>query len=168
MEQVKGLKPPMTYDEQIQHLQTNHGLTISDPGRAKEILKTVNYYRLSAYGIDLLDKRTDRYHDGTTLEQMYLLYLFDSRLRNIIGPVIEYIEVKFRSSIAYYLAIKYGAECYRDRSCFQPWFSGVTGRDMFEVFNEHVDAEIKKQAKKTDGCPPSAKIRWPFSYLGCC
>ena len=142
------LKIPMTYDEQILNLQVNHGLVITDCAKAKEILKTVNYYRLSAYGIDLLDKTTDRYREGTSLEQIYSLYQFDSRLRNIISPVIEYVEIKLRSHIAYHLAIKYGAECYRDRSYFHPWVSGVTGKDMFDAFNEHVDAEIKKQSKK--------------------
>lgn len=142
------LKTPKTYDEQLHNLQENHGLLITDRAEAKEILKTVNYYRLSAYGIDLLDKQTDRYREGTSLEQIYSLYQFDSRLRNIINPVIEYVEIKLRSSIAYHLAIKYGAECYRDRSFFNPWVSGVTGKDMFAVFNEHVDDEIKKQSKK--------------------
>lgn len=142
------LKPPRTYVEQIEHLQKVHGLTISDPVKAKEILQTVNYYRLSAYGIDLLDKRTDQYYPGTDIEHLYSLYLFDSRLRNMLSPVIEYVEIRFRSCIAYHLAIQYGAECYRDRSCFHSWTSGVTGQDMFDVFNEHVDKEIKKQSKK--------------------
>ncbi len=145
---IMPLKSPKTYAEQIQHLQENHGLLIEDPEKAKEILKTVNYYRLSAYGIDLLDKKTDKYQDGTSLEQIYSLYQFDSRLRNIISPVIEFVEIKLRSSIAYYLANKYGAECYRNRAFFNPWVSGVTGKDMFDNFNEHVDEEIKKQSKK--------------------
>lgn len=118
MSEIMPLKSPKTYDEQIRNLQENHGLVINDPVKAKEILKTVNYYRLSAYGIDLLDKKTDKYRDGTSLEQIYSLYQFDSKLRNIISPVIEFVEVKLRSSIAYHLAIKYGAECYRDRTFF--------------------------------------------------
>ena len=156
------LKIPMTYDEQIRNLQVNHGLVITDCAKAKEILKTVNYYRLSAYGIDLLDKTTDRYREGTSLEQIYSLYQFDSRLRNIISPVIEYVEIKLRSHIAYHLAIKYGAECYRDRSYFHPWVSGVTGKDMFDAFNEHVDAEIKKQSKKPMVVHHMQKYEGPF------
>lgn len=148
MSEIMPLKNPKTYEEQIQNLQECHGLVIGDPVKAKEILETVNYYRLSAYGIDLLDKKTDHYRDGTSLEQIYSLYQFDSRLRNTISPVIEFVEVKLRSYIVYHLAIKYGTECYRDRSFFHPWVSGVTGKDMFDYFNEHVDEEIKKQSKK--------------------
>lgn len=121
MSKIMPLKSPKTYEEQIRNLQERHGLVIDDPVKAKEILKTVNYYRLSAYGIDLLDKKTDKYRDGTSLEQIYSLYQFDSRLRNIISPVIEFVEVKLRSSIAYHLAIKYGAECYRNRAFFDPF-----------------------------------------------
>lgn len=148
MPEQMPLKAPMTYADQISRLQNAHGLIISDPVRAEEILRTVNYYRLSAYGIHLLDRQTDRYAPGTDIEQLYSLYLFDSRLRNIISPVIEFVEIKLRSCIAYHLAIQYGAECYRDRSCFQPWISGVTGKDMFDVFNDHVNEEIRKQSKK--------------------
>ena len=148
MSETMPLKSPKTYEEQIQNLQECHGLVIGDPVKAKEILETVNYYRLSAYGIDLLDKKTDHYRDGTSLEQIHSLYQFDSRLRNTISPVIEFVEIKLRSYIAYHLAIKYGTECYRDRSFFHPWVSGVTGKDMFDYFNEHVDEEIKKQSKK--------------------
>ena len=142
------LKMPQTYAEQIQNLQNKHGLVIVDYAKAETILKTVNYYRLSAYGIDLLDKQTDRYREGTSLEQIYSLYQFDSRLRNIISPVIEHVEIKMRSCIAYHLAVKYGAECYRERSFFNSWVSNVTGKDMFDTFIEHVDAEIKRQSKK--------------------
>lgn len=148
MSTICPLKSPATYDKQIDRLRDEHGLIISDVGRAKKILRSVGYYRLSAYGIDLLKEGTDRYREGTTLEKLYSLYLFDSRLRNIISPVIESIEIQFRSCIAYHLAVKYGAECYRDRQYFSSWKSGVTRKDMFDVFNEHIDDEIKKQAKK--------------------
>lgn len=145
---VKPLKPAMCYKCQIHNLVEEHGLVINDPELAKRILRTVNYYRLSGYGIGLLDKTTDRYIDGTTIEHLYSLYMFDSHLRNIINPVIEHIEVLFRTAIAYHLGIQYGAECYRDRTHFKPWISGVTGRDMFDAFNDQVNDAIRKQAKK--------------------
>lgn len=144
----KPLKTAMCYNCQVRNLSEKHGLQIDDKEHAKWILQTVNYYRLSGYGIGLLDKTTDMYLRGTTIENIYSLYQFDSRLRNILSPVIEYIEVLFRTSIAYHLAIHYGAECYRDRCNFAPWISGVTGRDMFDAFNEQVDSAITKQAKK--------------------
>lgn len=148
MSLISPLKSPKTYEEQLAHLAETHGLAVPNQAHAIEILKNVNYYRLSAYGIDLLDKSTDRYVNGTTIEDLYSLYLFDCRLRSIFYPVLEFIEIRLRSLIAYHLAIKYGEECYRDRTFFQPWRSGVTDKDMFDVFNEHANEEIKRQKSK--------------------
>ena len=47
------LKPALTYDQQIDRLIHVHNLTISTPDAAISILKRVNYYRLSGYGIGL-------------------------------------------------------------------------------------------------------------------
>lgn len=69
---LKPLKEAKSYEDQIQNLIYNHGLKIDDFDRAKEILSSVNYYRLSAYGIGL--KRCDdkeRYVDGITLDTIF-------------------------------------------------------------------------------------------------
>ena len=43
------LKEALTLDEQIERLITIHKLVITDKSSAKDILKKVNYYRLSDY-----------------------------------------------------------------------------------------------------------------------
>ncbi|MDO4563951.1 MAG: Abi family protein [Clostridia bacterium] len=143
-----ALKQPMTFDEQILHLRNNRGLLICDVDRAKKILQSVNYYRLSAYGIGLMDKAADRYHSGVTLEQIYSLYVFDSRLRNILNPVIEYIEIQLRTQIAYQLAMQYGAEGYRNPNNFNYWFNKSKQTDAYTYFCEQLDSEIQKQKRK--------------------
>ena len=83
------LKQALTYEQQVTRL-TEHNLKISSRESAIAILKKVNYYRLSAYGIGLAkpdDK--EQYIDGITLESLYRLYLFDSLLRNQLVHVIE-------------------------------------------------------------------------------
>lgn len=47
------LKPALNYEEQITKLKVDHNLKIKDEIYAMEILKKVNYYRLSGYGIVL-------------------------------------------------------------------------------------------------------------------
>lgn len=148
MDEFQPLKKALTFDEQVQHLADSHGISISNRQTAFQILQSVNYYRLTGYGIGLEDKSTGLYKKGTTIENLYSLYRFDSALRNILSPLIEDIEIRFRTAIAYYLAITYGPECYRDRKYFDPWVSGVTGEDMFDKFNRDVDEAIKRQAKK--------------------
>ena len=89
------LKKALTVEEQIERLKTVHNLTIDNDDEAAEILKTVNYYRLSAYGIGLKkEDNLEEYTDGITLNDIYRLYLFDSELRNIIFKIIEYLEIQ--------------------------------------------------------------------------
>lgn len=142
------LKEPKSYDEQIELLERVHGLIIPDRNIARHILSNVNCYRLSAYGIGLMDKNTDRYLPGITIDHLYSLYCFDARLRNALNPVIETIEIRFRAQIAYHLAMTYGAEGYRDRNNFQSWFSKVKQKDMHQEFCDKIDEEIHRQQRK--------------------
>ncbi|EFL43785.1 hypothetical protein HMPREF9248_0501 [Fannyhessea vaginae PB189-T1-4] len=52
------LKPALTYDQQIAKLVNDHHLKISNIEFAKEILKKVNYYRLSGYGVGLKNAKS--------------------------------------------------------------------------------------------------------------
>ena len=116
---MKPLKEPKDYEEQIYHLEKVHQLIINNHEQAKGILKRINYYRLSAYGIGL--KRPDdkeKYILGISLETIYRLYQFDRELRSIIMPILEEIEVEFKSSVSYCLAMEYGAEGYTNSSNF--------------------------------------------------
>ena len=116
---MEALKKPLTYEEQVEYLQVHHGLVVRNKKEATEILKQVNYYRLSAYGIGLKKKDdAEKYKDGVSLDSIFELYTFDSALRNLLIHTIEQIEIQLRTQIAYYLAIRYGAECYIDVNNF--------------------------------------------------
>lgn len=97
--QIKELQTPLTYSEQIACLRDKHGLTIENEEWAASVLSSVNYYRLSAYGIGLIDKATDCYPAGTSFNMLYSLYRFDSKLRNLLIAIIEYIEIEFRTKL---------------------------------------------------------------------
>lgn len=142
------LKKPMSYDEQVDHLRNSHGLIIPDAQQANAILQSVNYYRLSAYGIGLMDKQTGKFHEGVTIDEIFALYQFDCRLRNIISPVIEYIEIQMRSQISQLIAMKYGAEGHLDKNNFHSWYSKIKNKDMHDVFVDQLNAEINKQKRK--------------------
>ena len=113
------LKPALTYEGQIEHLKNYHNLLVEDYDEAIRILKRVNYYRLSGYGIGLKEKNNrEKYIDGTSLETIYRLYLFDSKFKNLLIHTIEQIEIQLRAQLSSFLALKYGAECYRDAGNF--------------------------------------------------
>ena len=44
------LKKPLTFDEQLDKL-ASHGIIISDREKAKDVLKRVNYYRVTGYAL---------------------------------------------------------------------------------------------------------------------
>ena len=76
---IPKLKPALEIEEQIKNLKIKHKLIINDTNRAKEILESVNYYRLTGYGLGLKRKgNEDEYIDGISLEHIYKLYQFDT------------------------------------------------------------------------------------------
>ena len=95
------VKPPTTYAEQVEILR-GRGLIIPDTDEAVKILKQVNYYRLSAYMLSL--KKKDRFIAGATIGNVYNLYEFDRKLRNLLMSALETIEIAFRTHISYTLA----------------------------------------------------------------
>lgn len=146
--QIKELQTPLTYSEQIACLRDKHGLTIENEEWAASVLSSVNYYRLSAYGIGLIDKATDRYPAGTSFNMLYSLYRFDSKLRNLLIAIIEYIEIEFRTKIAYTLAINYGAEGYRDADNFNDKISSYHNIKLHSLFCDRLENEINKQSRR--------------------
>lgn len=135
-----NLKKALTYDEQVDRLEQYHSLVINDREKAIEILKSVNYYRLSGYGIGLKEPTDkEKYKKGISLDLLYSLYKFDSNLRNILIHTIEFIEIEFRSHIAYLLATNYGAEGYTDVTNFT---------DKILKNNESVHSNIIKHLKE--------------------
>ncbi|MBR1672305.1 MAG: Abi family protein [Fretibacterium sp.] len=114
------LKPALTYAQQIERLKNAHNLLIADDADALEILKKVNYYRLSAYGIGLFQENDkEKYVDGTSLEHLYRLHEFDSVFRNKLIHVIEQIEIQLRAQLSNFIALKYGPEGYVDETHFE-------------------------------------------------
>ena len=142
---MADLKQPLSYEDQIDRLKSFHKLIIENDEDAINILKRVNYYRLSAYGIGLKKKdNQDEYIEGVTMNSLYCLYLFDSELRNQLLHVIEHIEIHLRTQIAYQLALKYGAEGYMDPQ----YFSAKTDGDGNSIHQSIITAfqdEVKRQ-----------------------
>ena len=78
---ISDHKPAKTYAKQIDILMNKHRLIVCDREFAKDTLSKVSYYRLSAYGLSLRNPDNNNlYREGTTFEQIYALYRFDSHL----------------------------------------------------------------------------------------
>lgn len=114
---IKKIKEPKTYEEQLGLLKSR-GLIVKDEKQALHILKRTNYYRLSAYMLTYKDTRNE-FVSGTYFEEIYRLYEFDRKLRNILLAMLEKIEIAFRTHIAYFTAHKYGPLGYKDAANFK-------------------------------------------------
>lgn len=111
-------KPHLTHQQQLAQL-VDRGLSCPDEAAAIELLKTVGYYRLSAYiypfrellpsGSDRHSsgpRRSDRIRDGISFEHIEALWRFDRKLRLVCLDAIETVETGLRSRLAYVLGLR--------------------------------------------------------------
>lgn len=95
-------------DEQIDILKYK-GLTIEDETFAKEILFRENYFFISGYRHLFMRSYNDKeFIPGTTFDELYSVFLFDRKVRNIMFQYILVVENNVKSIISYELSRKYG------------------------------------------------------------
>lgn len=116
---MKFSKPSLSTEDQIA-LLAERGLAISDKSKAIHTLKHLGYYRLRAYWLpleaDADDGKEHKFSEGANFDQAIQLYVFDRQLRLLAMDAIERIEVSFRSSWQFHMAMKYGSHGYLDPS----------------------------------------------------
>lgn len=99
-------------DEQIEILESK-GLIIEDYSFAKDVLLRENYFFLNGYRHLLMKSPKDRtFIEGATFKELYSIFLFDRRLRNIMFKNLLIIENNLKSIFSYQLSKKYG---YREK-----------------------------------------------------
>jgi len=108
------MKNPTTFEEQLQ-LMKSRGLIIDNEDRCTDFLRSINYYRLTAYLLPFRQS-DDTYLPGTAFEKVQQIYDFDRRLRSLLFSVIEEIELFLRIQLAYYSAHTHGAIGYLDEA----------------------------------------------------
>lgn len=108
----------LSYQNQIYQLKNFYLLSIPNEKKAISILKTIGYQRLKGYGLEFLDSNNSKYIVGTSIDTIYNIYCFDSKLRNILMPVLETIEIKLKEQISHQISIKYGLYGYLNNNNF--------------------------------------------------
>jgi abortive infection bacteriophage resistance protein len=120
-------KPSLSYQQQVQKLQSN-GMSVGNEADAIKTLSAVSYYRLSGYWYpfrtrDANQQVQDSFEPNTTFASAVTLYEFDQKLRNSVLSAIERIEVAIRTQFTYRLAQTYGPLGYADAANFHPQFN---------------------------------------------
>lgn len=117
------LKPPKTIEEQIKLLE-ERGIIIDDYDFTKVFLENNNYYRLMGYAYQFKTEQ-EAYIKDTKFTTIEKIYNFDRSLRQIIFPLLEVLEISFRTKLAYFMCHKYGNEFYLKENIFRnpEWYS---------------------------------------------
>lgn len=101
-------KPFLTYDQQLEKLEKDKKLNISDPVFAKQALTEIGYFSLiGGYKTPFINPMT-RVYQGTSFEDIYALFKFDQHLRELTFKYLCEIEQKARQLISYSFCNHYG------------------------------------------------------------
>lgn len=117
-------KVATTVEEQMSRL-LERGMTCEDHDRMRAFLKTVGYYRLSAYWLPLErppvdgQTRSKVFRTGVTFEQVIDTYIFDRKLRLAMMEGIERVEIAVRSRWTNRMTLAYGPHAHMDPTHFR-------------------------------------------------
>lgn len=107
-------------DKQITILQ-GRGMIIDNNSINQNILIDNNYYNvINGFKAPFLDssQSNETYKKGTKFEELFSLYRFDRKLRNLILEYSLIIENSLKTKIAYEFSNKYGEYDYLKKECF--------------------------------------------------
>ena len=154
-------KPFKTYDEQIQ-LLINRGIVISTSEQksfAKKTLQREGYYNLiNGYSKLFLDA-PEHYKSGTTLTELFALYTFDTKLREIFLHYILHLETNIKSLISYYFPQKHRESNYLVFTNFD------TGKRNSNENISNLIAEIQRQIAAHASDPNISHYLTKYGYV---
>ena len=98
-----------TYEQQLNKLQNEKQLTITNLAYAEEVLEKLSYYSLiGGYKNLFKHPASGNYIYGVTFEEIVAFYYFDEELRTLFLKYILHVERHMKSMISYYFCEKYG------------------------------------------------------------
>ena len=147
-----------TLDEQIDILKSR-GLIINDLEKAKNILLRENYFFISGYRhLFMKSRKDDIFIQGTTFEELYAMFIFDRRVRNIFFKNLLIIENNTKSLMSYQLSKKYG---YKEKDYLNPKnFS----KDPMRVRQVHDVLNKVKRQIRVNGRQHTATMHYMTNY----
>ena len=107
------------------------------------------YYLINGYKDLFSDKnaKTETFHEGTTLEEIYSLYEFDRKIRIIFLEYILLIEKKIDTYIAYEFSKNYGHKDY----LIPENFNNISkNKELIDKFLTDISLEISHQYENSN------------------
>lgn len=104
-------KPFLSFQAQINFLETDKNLLIQDHDYARSMLKQIGYFSLiGGYKLPFKNPTTKKYKDGVRFEDIVALYYFDENLRELFLKYILKIERHIRALLSYHFTEKHGEQ----------------------------------------------------------
>ncbi len=154
-------KPFKSHDELLELLEFR-GIDFSKPDSksfAKKKLQRIGYYNLiNGYGSLFLEEK-DKFKSGTTVKEIYNLYLFDQKLREIFLHNILPFEANIKSLIAYHFPQEHPETHYLTYENFD-----TTRRDSSKNITALI-AEIQRQISSRVSDPSIEHYLNTYGYL---
>lgn len=145
-------------DEQIDILRSR-GLVITDIEKTKDILLRENYFFISGYRhLFMKSYKETNFIPGTTFEELYAMFVFDRKVRNIFFKNLLIVENNIKSLISYELSKNYG---FKEKDYLNPKnFSHdpMKVRQVHDVLNK-----VKRQIR-VNGKQHSATMHYITNY----
>lgn len=156
-------KPFKTHDELIQLLK-ERGIDFSSAESksfAKKKLQRIGYYNLiNGYSsLFWADDNCDTYKAGTTIDEIYCLYILDQKLREIFLRNILPIETNIKSLIAYYFPQEHPETNYLTYKNFD-----TAKRDANKNITSLI-AEIQRQIASRASDPSISHYLKKYGYI---
>lgn len=109
------LKPYKTFFQQIVKL-SHRGMFFEDTANAEKYLSTRNYSRLNYYFHKFMTN--DNFGNSVSFNDIIHIEETDSEFRHLLFRYIEFIELKLRTQIAYFVGQNYGSDAFYYSDCF--------------------------------------------------
>lgn len=92
-------KKPYLEPRELAYKLISQGLIIGNRRQAEQIIFRENYFRFKAYAIPFFDRTSERFHTGTTFDDLHDLYCADQQLRDFLLPILAQLEVRIRATV---------------------------------------------------------------------
>lgn len=150
---MENNKEFLSINEQIKRLK-GRNLTILDDVFAYEKLSSLNYYRLSGYSLTL--RKNNRFHEGTTFEDIIDIYEGDREIKALIWKYLSPIEIALRTHIAYTVG-KIDPLGLSNASFFrnETYFDDFSKKIREGISNNKTEPFVMHHKKKYNGVMPS-------------
>ncbi|MBU0457823.1 Abi family protein [Patescibacteria group bacterium] len=157
---MKYSKPPLSIDDQLSLLQSR-GVIVEQEEYARNFLRHVGYYHLSAY-CKHYQNHDDVFIEGTTFEQIKDTYTFDRRLILLCFDAIERIEISLRAQMTNELAMSHGVLWYLEEDLYGNQQKLLRSQ---EDFKEEIDKTKSREGFLKEFYRKYTTENWPPSWI---